>query len=80
MISSKRRPQARSARTALTDRERALAYTIANFIRRGIIFGWGDDRTWATIARLWPDAGDDILDAAELFLEARRDGWEPPAP
>jgi hypothetical protein len=67
--------EARGARQALTWRERSQAYVIADFYRRRLGLGWSDERIWTAVGRLWPNATEGVLDAAELFHAARCDGW-----
>jgi hypothetical protein len=68
--------QARTlARAPLTWRERRQACGIADFLRRRRGQGYSETTLRAQITQIWPAATPPILAAAELFYEARADGW-----
>jgi hypothetical protein len=60
---------------ALTWQERRLATRIADFLHRRRGTGRSDKAIRDQVRKIWPDTADRVLGAAELFYEARAEGW-----
>jgi hypothetical protein len=62
------RSEARRAQ-ALSWSERRRAVVIARYFRRRRGQGRSEENVWGEVSRLWPDASDDVLDAAHLLFQ-----------